>query len=225
MAGGVTDVVANLRDVQARIDDAITRSGRRPSDVTLVAVTKTVHPNVVRLVLEAGVRDLGENRAQELLTKVEPLAGLEPRWHFVGRLQRNKVRALAPHVHCWQSVDRDELARTIAQHAPGARVFVEVNTGDEPQKGGCSPTDTPALVGAARDLGLRVDGLMTVPPIGTDPRPHFDALAELASRVGVPGLSMGMTGDFDVAIEHGATVVRVGRAIFGPRPNRDGMER
>ena len=222
---GAIDVVANLAKVQARIAAAAARSGRAPSDVTLVAVTKTVSPPVMRAVLEAGVVDLGENRAQEMLAKVEPLADLELRWHFVGRLQRNKVRALAPHVACWQSVDRDPLARSVAQHAPGAHVFIEVNTASEPQKGGCAPPDTPALVAVAQELGLWVEGLMTVPPQREDPRPHFDVLTEIASGLGLTGLSMGMTDDFEVAIEHGATVVRVGRAIFGPRRDLENMER
>jgi uncharacterized pyridoxal phosphate-containing UPF0001 family protein len=138
-------------------------------------------------------------------------------WHFLGRLQRNKVRSLAPLVTWWQTVDRQELGSTIARHAPGARVLVEVNLGDEPQKGGCAPGDTSRLTDALRGLGLRVEGLMTIPPQHDEPRPWFAALRELAADVEVQHLSMGMTGDYEVAIEEGATMVRVGRALFGAR--------
>jgi uncharacterized pyridoxal phosphate-containing UPF0001 family protein len=140
------------------------------------------------------------------------------RWHFLGRLQRNKVRALAPWVACWQSVDRPELGAELARRAPGARVLVEVNLGEEPQKGGCLPAAVPGLVDGLRAAGLRVDGLMAVPPHADDPRRWFAALRDQGAALGLPELSMGMTDDFDVAVEEGATMVRVGRALFGPRP-------
>jgi pyridoxal phosphate enzyme (YggS family) len=218
-------VAAAVASVRARIAAAAARAGRDPSGVALVAVTKTVDPQRVRAVLAAGVADLGENRAQELLAKVPPLADLGPAWHFIGRLQRNKVRALAPHVTWWHSIDRLELGVEVARRAPGARVLVEVNVGGEPQKGGCVPEALPGLVDGLRDAGLSVAGLMTVPPRARDPRVHFERLARLGADLGLEHLSMGMTDDFEAAVECGATIVRVGRALFGPRPAVEDMER
>jgi pyridoxal phosphate enzyme (YggS family) len=206
--------------VRTRIAAAAARAGRDPGEVTLVAATKTVEPARVQEIVDAGVPDLGENRAQELLGKTAVTAAppLEVRWHFLGRLQRNKVRALAPWVGLWQSVDRPELGAEIARRAPGARVLVEVNLGEEPQKGGCVPAAVPGLVDDLRAAGLRVDGLMAVPPHDDDPRRWFAALREQAAVLGLAELSMGMTDDFEIAVEEGATMVRVGRALFGPRP-------
>jgi uncharacterized pyridoxal phosphate-containing UPF0001 family protein len=157
---------------------------------------------------------VGENRAQELLRKTD-VAGA--RWHFLGRLQRNKVRQLAPWIACWQSVDRAELGAEIARRAPGARVLVEVNLGEEQQKGGCAPAEVAALVDRLRAEGLDVAGLMAVPPHDDDPGRWFARLREQAVGLGLTELSMGMTDDFEVAVEEGATIVRVGRALFGPR--------
>jgi len=204
--------------VRERIATAARRAGRDAASVTLVAATKTVDVERVRAVIEAGVVDVGENRAQELLAKAPACADLPGRWHFLGQLQRNKVRALAAHVGCWQSIDRLAVGEEIARRAPGASVLVEVNLADEPQKGGCAPGAAPALVDALADLQLRVGGLMTVPPRGDDPRPWFAALRELGARLGVTELSMGMSEDYEVAVEEGATMVRVGRALFGARP-------
>jgi pyridoxal phosphate enzyme (YggS family) len=207
----VSGVAERLADVRARVDAAA--AGR---DVTLVLVTKTVPVEAVREACAAGATDLGENRAQELVAKAPELPGA--RWHFIGRLQRNKVRRVAPYVSLWQSVDRVELARDIAAHAPGARVLVQVNVGDEPQKGGCAVPETGALVERSRALGLRVEGLMTVPPAGPDPAPFFGVLRRLTDDLGLTTCSMGMSGDFEQAIAEGATMVRVGSAVFGPRP-------
>ena len=212
------DIAGAVADVRARIAAAAERSGREPATVTLVGATKTVDASRMRQAVELGVHDLGENRAQELLAKAPALAGLPVRWHFVGRLQRNKVRGVARLVECWQSVDREALGAVIARHAPGARVLVEINLAAEAQKGGCAPGDAGALVDALRELGLRVEGLMTIPPQEGDPRRWFAALRELGERLGIVGLSMGMTDDFEIAIEEGATIVRVGRALFGERP-------
>ncbi len=143
---------------------------------------------------------------------------MPPRWHFVGRLQRNKVGQLAPWVCCWHSVDRLPLGEAIARRAPGARVLVEVNLGEEPTKGGCAPREVDGLVASLQALDLDVDGLMTVAPQVGDPRGWFAALRDLGARLGVTELSMGMSADFEAAIEEGATMVRVGRAIFGARP-------
>lgn len=212
----VAEVAESVAAVRARIAAAATRAGRDPAEVTLVAVTKTVDAGHVRAAVAAGVVDIGENRAQELVAKAPVVP--DARWHFVGVLQRNKVRVLAPLVSCWQSVDREALGAEIARRAPGARVLVEVNLAGEPQKGGCAPADAPRLVDRLRGLGLRVDGLMTVPPEAGDPRRFFAALRDLGARLGLAELSMGMSADFEAAVEEGATMVRVGRALFGARP-------
>ena len=219
------EVADRLAAVQQKVAAAAGRSGRSPSAVRLVAVTKGVPPPVMQAVLDAGTTDLGENRAQELLAKAPELARLSgdtpnpgrPTWHFIGRLQRNKVASLAPLVDLWQSVDRLELGQAIAARAPGAAVLAEVNVADDPAKAGVTPEDAPALVESLRSAGLSVRGLMTIPAAGRDPRPAFAALAELAGRLGLAEVSMGMSDDFEVAVEEGATIVRVGRAIFGPR--------
>jgi pyridoxal phosphate enzyme (YggS family) len=225
-------VAANLEAVRQRIARAATAAGRDPADVTLVVVSKTVPEARVREALDAGVRDLGENRAQELVAKAAALrdgaladADTRPRWHFIGRLQRNKVKLLAGTVDLWHSIDRSELADPLSRHAPGARVLVEVNLSDEAQKGGCRPEETAALVDRLRTAGLLVEGLMTVPAAVGDPRPTFAALRDLAGGLGLSRLSMGMTADFEAAIAEGATIVRVGSAVFGPREGAEGLRR
>jgi pyridoxal phosphate enzyme (YggS family) len=213
------DAAARVHAVRDRIAAAARRSGRDPAEVTLVAATKTVAAARIAEVLALGVVDVGENRAQELLAKAPVLATepQRPRWHFVGRLQRNKVAGLAPWVTCWQSIDRGSLGAAIARRAPGTRGLVEVNLGDEAQKAGCAPGEAAALVDELRALGLRVDGLMTVHPQHGDPRRWFAALRDLGTELELPELSMGMTDDFELAVEEGATMVRVGRALFGER--------
>jgi pyridoxal phosphate enzyme (YggS family) len=216
-----------LREVRARIAHAARNAGRAPDDVRLVAVSKEHPPAAVAQALDAGQVDFGENRAQELLAKAELLDAHVPRpcWHFVGRLQRNKVRLVAPHVVWWHSIDRAELGTELARFAPGARVLVQVNVAGEPQKGGCAPADVDALVDRLRADRLEVCGLMTVPPEHADPRPHFAALRSLGERLGLRELSMGMTADFEVAIGEGATIVRVGSAVFGPRRSTGDLRR
>jgi len=212
-----TAIAASVDRVRERIGSAAARAGRDPSEVVLVAATKTVPIAAVQAVLDAGVLDVGENRAQELVAKAPELAAdRRPRWHFLGRLQRNKVRALAPWVTCWQSVDRASLGAEIAQRAPGAKVLVEVNVAHEAQKGGCRPAQLGELIDTLRGQLLSVEGLMTVPPHG-ESRHWFAELRELGERFALSELSMGMSDDFEVAIEEGATIVRVGRALFGPR--------
>jgi pyridoxal phosphate enzyme (YggS family) len=214
-------IATNLTEIRERIAYAARAAGRSPEEVRLVAVSKEVDAAAVADAVAAGQHDFGENRAQELSSKV---VALEPRaldlaWHFIGRLQRNKVKSIAADVLLWHSIDRLELGTEIARHAPGARVLVQVNVSGEAQKGGCGPGDVPGLVDGLRDLALTVDGLMTVPPLVGDPRPHFAGLRDLASRLGLTTLSMGMSGDFEAAIGEGSTLVRVGRAVFGPRPS------
>lgn len=225
------DLASRLATVRGRIEAA----GGDPERITLLAVTKGFDAGVVRAALAAGLRDIGESYVQELVAKAVELEDergsegepgeVRPTWHFVGRLQRNKVRKAAPHVAVWHSVDRLSLGAEIARCSPGAAVYAQVNTTDEPQKGGCEPARLPALVDGLRDLGLDVLGLMTIGPQGPPEaaRPAFRMLRALAEREGLAGLSMGMTGDLEVAVAEGATVVRVGSGLFGPRPVRPGM--
>jgi pyridoxal phosphate enzyme (YggS family) len=214
------DVAANVAVVRSRIEGAARRAGRDPESVTLVAASKTVAVERIVEALAVGVTDLGENRAQELLAKAPMFAAgtVVPRWHFLGALQRNKVRSLAPWVSCWQSVDRASLGDELARRVPGARVLVEVNLAGEAQKSGCTRAEAPRLVEVLRTSGLAVEGLMAIPPMGEDPRRRFAELRDLAAVLELTELSMGMTDDFEIAIEEGATIVRVGRAVFGARP-------
>ena len=212
------------------IRERIAAAGGDPERVHIVAVTKGMDVSAVVAACAAGFGDVAENYAQDLLAKVDALAARDdvaPRWNFVGRLQRNKVPSLAASVSVWQSVDRARLAEAIASRSPGACVFVQVNVTGEPQKGGCPPTDAPALVDACRSLHLDVRGLMTVGPAGPPEgaRPGFRSLAALANQLGVRELSMGMSGDFEVAVQEGATVLRIGRGLFGPRPVPPGLRR
>lgn len=211
-------LAARIEVVRNRIADA----GGDPERVALLAVTKGFGPEVAVAAAEAGLVDLGENYAQELVAKAPVLAqaGHDVRWHAIGRLQRNKVRQLAPIVHLWQTIDRVELGAEVARRAPGARVLAQVNVSDEPQKGGCAPGEVGELVSALRDLGLRVEGLMTVGRTG-DPqlaRGGFALLRSLADDLDLPVRSMGMSGDLEMAVTEGSTLVRVGAALFGPRP-------
>jgi pyridoxal phosphate enzyme (YggS family) len=214
-----------LNDVRERVAAAARASGRAADSVTLVVVTKEVDLERVRAAVAAGAVDLGENRAQELVAKAAALTPTELRWHFIGRLQRNKVRALAPHVALWQSVDRVELAAEIGERARGAAVLVQVNVTGEVQKGGCAPDDTESLIETCRAYGCHVEGLMTVPAAQDDPRPAFARLRRMTDDLGLGVCSMGMSGDYEAAIAEGATMVRVGSAIFGPRPERPGARR
>lgn len=214
------DVVAGR---VAEVRDRISAAGGDPGRVRLVAVTKGFGPEAVVAAHGAGVHDVGEGYAQEMVAKVESLAGgPQPlRWHFVGRLQTNKVRLVAPSVDLWQSIDRDSLGAEVAKRSPRARVLVQVNVTGEAQKGGCEPDGTAGLVARLEGLGLTVAGLMAIGPTG-DPaasRPGFRALRTIADDLGLEERSMGMSDDLDVAVSEGATIVRVGRALFGPRPD------
>jgi PLP dependent protein len=213
----------------AAVRDRIAVAGGDPRAVRVVAVTKGFDAGVVREALSAGLTDIGESYVQELVAKATELgegaADREPRWHFVGRLQRNKVRKAAPRVWLWHSVDRLALGAEIARWAPGAAVLAQVNASGEASKAGCEPSMAPALVDGLVDLGLDVRGLMTIAPAGRaeDARPAFRTLRELAERLGLGELSMGMSDDLEVAVQEGATMVRVGRDLFGPRPDQAGV--
>ncbi len=199
------------------------RAGLPPA-VTLVAVSKTQPAAALREAYAAGQRDFGENYAQEWREKADALADLPDLvWHFIGSLQTNKVKVLAGRVAFVHTVDRvalaQEISRRWAARGATARVFLEVNVGGEASKSGCAPGEVEALAAAARGLpALEVVGLMCIPPPGEDPRPRFRELRALRDRLGLTGLSMGMSGDYREAVAEGATVVRVGTAIFGERP-------
>lgn len=223
----VSTIGGRLEMVRQRIADACARSGRSPEEVTLVAVTKGFSPNAVREAWAAGVQHFGENRVQEAQAKLPQLADLTPRpvWHMVGHLQTNKVKTAVNLFDIIQSVDSLHLAEEISRRAPPSErvpVLLEVNVSGEASKYGFTPQELRARVEAIRALpGLDVRGLMTVAPMAEDPgdvRPVFQRLRELNERLRLPELSMGMTDDFEVAVEEGATIVRIGRAIFGERP-------
>jgi len=213
--------VAELRrrmvEVQARISDA----GGDVDAVRIVAVTKGVSAERLRAAGPAGLHDLGESYAQELVSKAEAQGGDADRhWHFIGRLQRNKVRLVAPFVHLWQSVDRLSVAAEVARRAPGAAVLVQVNVSGLEQQGGCLPERAARTVEGCRDLGLDVRGLMAIGPQGPVElvRSGFRQVRDLADRLELPERSMGMSGDLEAAVAEGSTMVRVGTALFGPRP-------
>ncbi len=218
-------IVARLAAVRARIDAACARVGRDPAEVTLVAVSKRHGPAAIREAYAAGQRVFGENYVQELAQKAEALADLaDLRLHFIGHLQRNKAKAVRRVAGVVETVDSTRLADALeaARGEAGVLpVLVQVNVAREPQKAGCDPDALAALVDHVRGLpSLRLEGLMTVPPAADDPeaaRPVFRALAALARTHGLAALSMGMSADLEVAIEEGATMVRVGTAIFGAR--------
>lgn len=224
--GEMTDSVARrLAEVEARIASAAREAGRAPADVRLIAVSKTFSDAEICPVLEAGQRVFGENRVQEAKSKWPDLkprfAGVE--LHLIGPLQSNKVKEAVALFDAIHSIDREKIARAIAAEtaAQGRRLelFVQVNTGEEPQKAGVMPKDASAFVALCRDeLGLEIAGLMCIPPVDEEPAVHFAFLAKLAGELGLNGLSMGMSDDFETAIAFGATHVRVGSAIFGSRP-------
>jgi hypothetical protein len=197
-----------------------------PAGVTLVAVSKTQPPEAIREAHAAGQRHFGENYAQEWRAKAEALRDLEGLvWHFVGSLQTNKVRMLAGRVGFVHTVDREELAREISRRwttaGAVARVFLEVNVGGEASKSGCPPGQAAALAAVVRALpAVELVGLMCIPPPSEDPRPHFRGLRDLRDRLGLRELSMGMTADWRIAVEEGATFVRIGTALFGERAPR-----
>ncbi len=217
---GVEQIAANVAEVQQRIDAA-----RQPEqEVEILAVTKTFEVELARRAVQAGMTHLGENYAQELAAKADELSATAPveaaavKWHFIGGLQRNKIKLLGSRVAVWQTIDRPSLVDELAKRLPGSTIFVQVNTTDEDQKSGCHPTDVGPLVERARNAGLEVKGLMTIGPTdGTSPEPAFHELGRLAEREGLAHLSMGMSGDFELAVRCGATMVRLGSVLFGPR--------
>lgn len=218
------DIAANLADVQARVADAARAAGRDPKDVTLVAVGKTFAADRMLPVLNAGHRTFGENRVQEAEEKWPALRDRFPDLclHLIGPLQSNKVRKAVEIFDVIETVDRPKLARALANvmAETGRRpaCFIQVNTGAEDQKAGVLPEAADAFIAQCRDaFALPVAGLMCIPPVDEEPSLHFQLLVEIARRNGLSGLSMGMSADFDIAVQFGATHVRVGSAIFGAR--------
>jgi len=230
------DVAANLERVRERIWRAAERAGRRPEEILLLGATKGIDTERVLEAIEAGLTDIGENYVQEAKAKIERIGRGRARWHMIGRLQRNKARHAVKLFDVIQTVDSvklaDELERRAAQEGRVIPVLVEVNIGREPQKAGVMPEELlPICEHIAKLPHLRLEGLMCIPPWGRGPedsRPYFAEMRRLFERVkeaSLPGvemkwLSMGMSADFEVAIEEGANLVRIGTAIFGPREGR-----
>ena len=213
VSSGSDEVAARLADVRARIS----RAGGDPERVKVLAVTKGFGPEAVVAARAAGLTAIGENYASELLAKAPGPPGTQ--WHFLGAVQRNKVRVLAPLVEVWQGVARFSEGERIARFAPGARVLVQIDYTGLPGRNGCAAADAPALVEALLGLRLAVEGLMTVAPPGAPAaRAAFRSLTALADALGLPERSMGMSGDLEEAVAAGSTMVRVGRALFGERP-------
>lgn len=212
------DVAANL----AVVRDRIAASGRDPDTITVVGVTKDQPRDVIPAALAAGLVDLGENRADALVTAASEHAGA--RWHYLAPIQRNKVAQLGPHVAVWQTVDREAAAEAIAKHSAAGEVLVQVNLTDDPNRGGCALSEAAPLVGALRDQGMSVRGLMAIGPLGPPAasRDGFRSVCALADELELPVRSLGMSGDLEVAVEAGSTMVRIGAALFGPRPGADG---
>ena len=212
-----------LAEIRSRIDKAAKLAGRKGDEISLIAISKTHGAEAIRPLLDAGQRLFGENRVQEAQEKWPALKADYPdvALHLVGQLQSNKAEEAVALFNAIHSVDRPSLvvalgrAMTRAGRRPDC--FLQVNIGDEPQKGGCAVADLPALVEAAGEANLPVVGLMCIPPAEVEPAPYFALLAKLARRHHLPALSMGMSGDFETAVTIGATHVRIGSALFGAR--------
>ena len=220
----MSDAVARLNEVRANIEKAERTAKRAAGGVTLVAVSKTFDAGDVRPVIEAGQRIFGENRVQEAMGKWPALKADFPdlELHLIGPLQSNKTKEAVALFDVIETVDREkiaaELAKEIARQGKAPKLYVQVNTGSEPQKAGIDPTEAVAFVKRCRNVhGLAIEGLMCIPPADENPGPHFALLEKLAREADVEKLSMGMSGDYETAIAFGATSVRVGSAIFGSR--------
>ena len=220
----MTDAVAALRAIEGKIADAAREVSRDPSDVKLVAVTKTFAAADIRPVLEAGHRLFGENRVQEAKGKWTALRAEFPdiELHLIGPLQSNKAREAVELFDVIHTIDRPKIAEVLATEmgkvGKRPKLLVQVNTGEEPQKAGIAPLETAAFVADCRErLGLEIAGLMCIPPVDEEPALHFALLDKMARELGLRELSMGMSGDFEKAVRLGATYVRVGSAIFGGR--------
>jgi pyridoxal phosphate enzyme (YggS family) len=221
------DIAANLREIRARIDAAARDAARNAGDVTLVAVAKTHPAEAVAAALAAGQTVFGENRVQEAQAKYPVLQKTHPalKLHLIGPLQTNKVKDAVALFDAIQTVDREKLARALAgemqRQDRRPELYVQVNIGEEPQKAGIAPKEADAFIALCRgELGLGLAGLMCIPPADRQPAPYFALLREIARRNGLRALSMGMSGDYESAVRLGATLVRVGSAIFGTRETK-----
>lgn len=219
------DPAVNLARIRGEIDSALKEAGREPGSVIITAVSKTHDAARIRPALEAGHRVFGENRVQEAMAKWPDLKADYPdvELRLIGPLQTNKVKEAVATFDVIESLDRPKLARALAaemeKQGRRPRLYIQVNTGEEPQKAGLAPADVPAFFAQCRDeFGLEIEGLMCIPPLEDDPAPHFALLAKMAKNLGLTGLSMGMSGDYLIAAQLGATHVRIGTAIFGARP-------
>jgi pyridoxal phosphate enzyme (YggS family) len=216
-------IAENLAGILARIEKARKAAIKPAAGTRLVAVTKTVPEAGIREALAAGQRLFGENRVQEAQGKFPSLKAEFPdlELHLIGPLQTNKVKDAVALFDCIQTLDRAKLADALAaerdKSGRSARLFLQVNTGEEPQKAGVAPREAASLIAYARKLGLKLEGLMCIPPLDDDAAPHFALLAKIARDNGLSNLSMGMSDDFELAVKFGATHVRVGTAIFGVR--------
>lgn len=224
MMTAANQITQNYNEVMSRIAAAAGRAGRQTEDITLVAVSKTFGPEDIEPVLQIPHRTFGENRVQESYGKWPELKSRYPDTvlHLIGPLQSNKAREAVSLFDCIETLDREKLARTLGKEIQAAgkapELFVQVNTGLEPQKAGIEPQELDGFIQTCRTIyDLPVTGLMCIPPVDEEPALHFALLAKLAGRNGLAKLSMGMSGDFETAIELGATHVRVGSAIFGAR--------
>lgn len=220
----MNDAVGRLETVRERIASAEREAKRPTGSARLVAVSKTFEADDIRPVIEAGQRVFGENRVQEAQGKWPALVAEFPdvELHLIGPLQSNKAKEAVALFDVIETVDREkiaaELAKEIARQGKSPKLYVQVNTGSEPQKAGIEPREAVAFVRRCRDEhGLAIEGLMCIPPAEENPGPHFALLAKLAKEAGVEKLSMGMSGDYEIAVAFGATSVRVGSAIFGSR--------
>ncbi|NOT38879.1 MAG: YggS family pyridoxal phosphate-dependent enzyme [Alphaproteobacteria bacterium] len=218
------NIAANLREVRARVEKAAAAAGRKAADVTLIAVTKTHDTAAIEAAIAAGHLTFGENRVQEAKAKYPALKAAHPKLdlHLVGPLQSNKARDAVALFDAIHTLDRDGLAEAIGAEikraARAVKLFVQVNTGEEPQKAGIAPRETLGFIDKCRAThGLNIAGLMCIPPVDEEPSPHFALLLKLARDAALSELSMGMSGDYETAIGFGATHVRVGTAIFGSR--------
>ena len=223
------DPAANLASIAAEIEGALKEAGRAPGAVTVTAVSKTHDAEHIRPVLDAGHRVFGENRVQEAMGKWPALRDeyCDIELRLIGPLQTNKAKEAVALFDVIESLDRPKLAKALAaeMEKQGRRLkcYIQVNTGEEPQKAGLSPADTPAFYEQCRtEFGLNIEGLMCIPPAEDDPAPHFALLEKMAHKLGLSGLSMGMSGDYLIAAQLGAAHVRVGTAIFGARPAQPG---
>ena len=219
----MSDAADRLAEVRANIVGAAKRAQREPAGIELIAVSKTHEAEAIRPLIAAGQHHFGENRVQEAAAKWPALRAETPgvTLHLIGQLQSNKAEEAVALFDAIHSVDRSSLVQALAKACAKAgkqpQLFVQVNIGNEEQKGGCAVSDLPALLAEARDAGLKIDGLMAIPPATQEPAPYFALLDELAERHGLPLRSMGMSGDYETAVMLGATHVRVGTALFGAR--------